>query len=1403
MRSFAPPQPQAPVARNLAPSRTATVEPDQTPDHTEVQTPDRPYSIANSPSHAASGTAPESSDNTPNKPAVRKVPRFGWDLSRISIHPSPVIQTKLAINQPGDEFEQEADRIAQQVMHMETPAQAPPATATAPPTIQRKCACGGTCSKCKGEEPENESENNQEHNLLQRKAADATASHPLTVPSTVHQVLNSAGVPLDTATRAFMEPRFGHDFSQIRIHADPTAARSAAEIQARAYTVGRNVVFAHGEFSPSTQRGRALLAHELVHTVQQTGRASISVQRSPAIPQTAKAPKPQIVKIVAFEEEETSCVNGDKGCAKDPKSKAADSRDGVAYIAYPAHPELAEEAATVPEVVKIARNDLKAGEYKLQRDERSPKHYKWLSSSTSAKGPGNFTWHNPIVDQSTQERQYDDAKFVTITILPGDIRDFLEKGDGPKATSGDVASEFRAAEILVRSGIGPEDLRREEHELNDRFLKPEEVDPVLWAQSLADKKVQEENVALTKRRTFLQAAIRLSKIQVGDVKLVVKFMTDPDQANIAAGIAEKFGSAGGYNYLPNTDFKDRNDLWTTVTTFSNSLDFELHALAEAVLNATESAILVADSKFTGLFKTTKGKGKLASELTKLNNDPEIKDLQQAIRSAQKPKPRRLEEPSDTPSLPQTDTDSPALEQTDITTLAQDLILNPIERYESAAERERKVDALKKKLNDAVVAKSELKVAGLKGFDAYNFLPKPTESVRSDLSDALAAGSRRINEVRKKLGDDSKFVYSADKIIDLEKAQLHTTDYPSLNAIIDGVVDARLGEKTLWESIVEVINILAMLPIPPPAGPILRAVAAGINIGESLDKAAAQDLAADNKLSKEGSSKAGLAFDIIITAAGTLADVASIDSHAAASASHEFTAEESEIAHDVTAGGKAEGEGANLAAEQREIDAAGQSLHLPPDPEVERRTANELKKTLAEHPPAEKDIHGLPGQREAEFTPGHKVKEIRTPSGIHCEIWSNPPHIPTDCGEIFGDAAAAALHGPSKELTAKLENLANRLPSHVTPPQKVRLERILIKAGEEGVSLGEDQLRQIATAFGKTKQTEAAEEVLDNLEQSIETHLNARDAFGETEGIGSGSQHGDLGEAEASHGGSQHGDPAGDLPGGTHALKTIKNPKQVDAFLKRYPKVKDSQDSVAALDALYSHTRSGSASNARFQGLFLPRETRPAAAELESIIELSEREDVVLIELKPSSSEGRTTDKIVYIKQGDGKIVATRYEDTTLTGAKSGTTTAGDRTNFQPRANRYPDRKTYEAALDVKADVGDIRDAVRGKIESTLEHPSQFDAPMAEASPGGTLAVHIQRPSPNGAQDVAAAMTSLGPDLSNSSVQAVEFYLPATNPANRDVQVLRRQVLRYERQTIGGIPKPNDKFILVKPPASTP
>jgi len=133
--------------------------------------------------------------------------------------------------------------------------------------LQRKCACGGSpestgeCAECKEK---------REATLQRSVGNQATPSAAPTVPPIVHDVLSSPGQPLDAGTLAYMEPRFGQDFSQVRVHTDEQAAESAQAVNALAYTVGRDVVFGPGQYAPETAVGRKLLAHELTHTIQQS-----------------------------------------------------------------------------------------------------------------------------------------------------------------------------------------------------------------------------------------------------------------------------------------------------------------------------------------------------------------------------------------------------------------------------------------------------------------------------------------------------------------------------------------------------------------------------------------------------------------------------------------------------------------------------------------------------------------------------------------------------------------------------------------------------------------------------------------------------------------------------------------------------------------------------------------------------------------------------------------------------------------------------------------------------------------------------------------------------------------------------------------------------------------------------
>jgi len=179
-----------------------------------------------------------------------------WGFSRVPVlsggraeasRPLPhAIQAKLDVGAVDDPLEQEADTIADQVMQ----------------ASGSEARVGGISAH------------------VSRAAGGGVA------PASVHEVLRSSGQPLDSATRSYFEPRFGHDFSDVRVHANDTAAASARDVSARAYTAGSNIVFGAGRFAPATDDGRRLIAHELTHVVQQTGvegtgTAAAILQRDP------------------------------------------------------------------------------------------------------------------------------------------------------------------------------------------------------------------------------------------------------------------------------------------------------------------------------------------------------------------------------------------------------------------------------------------------------------------------------------------------------------------------------------------------------------------------------------------------------------------------------------------------------------------------------------------------------------------------------------------------------------------------------------------------------------------------------------------------------------------------------------------------------------------------------------------------------------------------------------------------------------------------------------------------------------------------------------------------------------------------------------------------------------------
>lgn len=159
------------------------------------------------------------------------------------------VQARLMVNEPGDEYEQEADRMADRVMR------------TSGVQLQRR---------------------------------STARVDQIDVPPIVYEVLQSPGQPLDRETREYMEPHFGLDLNEVRVHTDTQAADSARMVSASAYTVGQDIIFDVGQYAPATTVGRALLAHELTHVVQQ-----LNLRRTPDIEFSVNRPADSCEKQVS------------------------------------------------------------------------------------------------------------------------------------------------------------------------------------------------------------------------------------------------------------------------------------------------------------------------------------------------------------------------------------------------------------------------------------------------------------------------------------------------------------------------------------------------------------------------------------------------------------------------------------------------------------------------------------------------------------------------------------------------------------------------------------------------------------------------------------------------------------------------------------------------------------------------------------------------------------------------------------------------------------------------------------------------------------------------------------------------------------------------------------------------
>lgn len=201
-----------------------------------------------------------------------------------SILHSTGAQAKLNIGQPNDKYEREADRVSDRVMSMPDPKlQRQPVNEEEEETVQSKPLADQITPLMQRQEESPE----EEEETVQAKGDSAA---PSTASSSVESGINSIrgnGQPLAVSTRAFFEPRFGANFSGVRVHTDSNANNLTRSVYAKAFTFGNNIVFGSGHYSPATTEGKRLMSHELTHVVQQGAKGSnqsLNIQKAPSPP---------------------------------------------------------------------------------------------------------------------------------------------------------------------------------------------------------------------------------------------------------------------------------------------------------------------------------------------------------------------------------------------------------------------------------------------------------------------------------------------------------------------------------------------------------------------------------------------------------------------------------------------------------------------------------------------------------------------------------------------------------------------------------------------------------------------------------------------------------------------------------------------------------------------------------------------------------------------------------------------------------------------------------------------------------------------------------------------------------------------------------------------------------------
>ncbi|HEX3864895.1 MAG TPA: DUF4157 domain-containing protein [Stellaceae bacterium] len=680
----------------------------------------------------------------------------------LSLLRSGHLQRKARISQPGDADERQADHAAQRVMRV-------PETARSAASRPR-------------------------HSIADRSP-----------PGDFGRSLHSSGQPLDTPTRGFFEDRFGHDFSNVRIHSDASAARSAEAVAADAFTTGSHIVFGAGQHRPDTMQGRELLAHELAHVVQQSERNSSEIHRQPdqrSEPDRghdADPQKPAIATITAY-----------RGSKNNAMAVLTDS-------------------TTVP--VKILENELEVGDYVLERTNDEGEYH---------GAPGRFVWWNPG-DPASHRPKYAWLDKVRVVVrlsakekfdaLPTYIRDFLTTSHGKEASAADLEAIVQAGEILAKFNVTPDDLALEAAREYDAKAVGRshggDGDPVRWALDFVTTRVELQNQQRENWTTLAGAAMMLEGAPIEYIRRIgVLQILNPDSDIIGHIIdlsLKKWKS----------DFTSRDALAKMITVLEDTLVIDLRRIAVGILDETEARLIRIDRQYVGMWKEEKPASTyVGNEARRLNQDPDVKIAGEQRDAAEE----ALDEQKKKNKI------AAITSAFSLGALVHGNKEGEEEQQKLESELQEKDDAYAKKAAE----KSPIKLSH--GTDVkYLLSAKTDEEAQTKLTDLLYDGRTKVNRTRERI-KDRKVLYAADKIIDIEKSLLTQELGPRAkvaNELIDRLARERRSQTSIWDELWKVLEFVAMF-IPGPIGLGIRFVTAAVDANNKLaDIAMQRDLYVSN------------------------------------------------------------------------------------------------------------------------------------------------------------------------------------------------------------------------------------------------------------------------------------------------------------------------------------------------------------------------------------------------------------------------------------------------------------------------------------------------------------------------------------------------------------------------------